>query len=84
MPYNRNESRVLEFVCLSVMVAININAYASQILLVVSYLVAFVLFFIFNILRIKDEIKVLRLLYLLALIAAWVPFYSENKDLQTL
>ena len=52
MIYNRQESRLLEFVCLSVIVAININSYTCNIMEVVTYIAAVVLFTVFNIFRV--------------------------------
>lgn len=52
MVYNRQESRLLEFACLSVMVAININSFTCNIMEVVTYLVAVIFFTVFNVFRV--------------------------------
>lgn len=79
MVYNRQESRILEFACLSVMVAININSFTCNIMEVVSYLVAVTLFFIFNVFRIADRIAFLRILFFIPLIVAYIPFFVFKK-----
>lgn len=52
MGYNRLEARVLEMACVSVVVAININAFACGVLEVVAYVVAVVMFGVFNVFRV--------------------------------
>lgn len=83
MIYNRQESRLLEFACLSVMVAININSFTCTIMEVVTYLVAVVVFTVFNVFRVAEKIKYLRLLFFVPLIAAYLPFFIFKKELKT-
>lgn len=83
MVYNRQESRLLEFVCLSVIVAININSFTCNIMLVVTYLVAVVIFTVFNVFRVGDRVKFLRLVFFLPLLAAYLPFLIFKKELDT-
>jgi hypothetical protein len=84
MVYNRQESRLLEFACLSVMVAININSFTCNIMEVVTYLVAVVVFTVFNVFRVAEKIKFLRLIFFLPLIAAYLPFLIFKKELKTI
>lgn len=81
--FNRNESRFLEFVCLSVVMVININAYSSKAFELIAYGIALILFVAFNIFRFRDGYSKLRLLYLIPLIVAYIPFYIPNKNLGT-
>ena len=83
MVYNRQESRLLEFACLSVFVAININAYTCNIMEIVTYFTAVIAFTVFNIFRVGERVKYLRLLFFLPLIAAYLPFLIFKKELKT-
>jgi hypothetical protein len=66
------------------MVAININSFTCNIMEVVTYLIAVVFFTIFNVFRLVERIKFLRLLFFLPLIAAYLPFLIFKKELKTL
>lgn len=79
MVYNRQQSRLLEFVCLSVIVPININAFTSNIMELVAYAVSILLFVVFNIFRVSEQIKYLRLLFLFALMVGYLPFFIFKK-----
>jgi hypothetical protein len=68
---------------LSVVVVININAFASKIFELAAFGVAIVLFIIFNLLRKGEGRESLRLIYLIPLIVAYIPFYTESKALTT-
>jgi hypothetical protein len=61
-------------------VAININAFTANIMEVIAYLVAVVLFLVFNVFRIIDNSK-LRLAFFIPLIVAYVPFLVFDKQL---
>ena len=83
MVFNRQESRLLEFVCLSVIVAININSFTCNIMEVVTYLIAVIFFIVFNVFRIAESIKFLRLIFFIPLVAAYLPFFIFKKELKT-
>lgn len=78
--YNRQESRLLEFVCLSVVVAININAFTCNIMEIIAYFAAVIIFLVFNIFRVIDNEK-LRLLFFIPLLVAYVPFFVFTKEI---
>lgn len=80
--FNRNQSRALEFISLSVIIVININAYASKIFLLVVFLIALLLFLLFNVMRIKQEKSALRYLFYIPILVLYVPFYL-NKSLDS-
>jgi hypothetical protein len=81
--FNRNESRFLEFACLSVVMVININAFACNVFEVAAYLAAVGCFVVFNVLRKGEGVEYLRLLFFVPLVVAYVPFYVESKTLKT-
>ena len=72
----------MEFACLSVMVVININSFTCNIMEVVTYLAAVVVFAVFNVFRIAERIRFLRLLFFVPLIAAYLPFFIFKKELK--
>ncbi len=72
----------MEFACLSVMVAININSFTCNIMEVATYLAAVVVFAVFNVFRIAERIRFLRLLFFVPLIAAYLPFFIFKKELK--
>lgn len=78
-PYNRNESRLLEFICLSVVFVININAYTSKIFLLVCFIVAIVLFAVFNLARVKETKSIVRMLFYIPILVAYVPFFLNKS-----
>ena len=51
---------------------------------VVTYLVAVIVFTVFNVFRVAERIKFLRLLFFLPLIAAYLPFLIFKKELKTM
>jgi hypothetical protein len=63
-----------------VVVAININAFSSNIMETVAFLVAVVTFLVFNIFRIVDK-QFLRLLFFIPLVAAYLPFFIFSKTI---
>ena len=81
--WNRNESRFLEFACLSVVLAIHINAFACNAFELAAFLVALALFFVFNVIWRPEGKEWLRLLFLVALLVAYIPFFVEDKRLET-
>jgi len=50
----------------------------------VTYIGAVVVFTVFNIFRIAENIKYLRLLFFIPLIAAYIPFFIFKKELNTI
>ena len=64
------------------MVAININSFTCNIMEVVAYLAAVVVFAVFNVFRIAERIRFLRLLFFVPLIAAYLPFFIFKKELK--
>ena len=66
---------MLEFICLSVVFIISVNAYASRIFLLVCLVVALGLFVVFNIFRVRYQNSVLRLLFYIPLVIAYFPFF---------
>lgn len=84
MIFNRQESRILEFLSLSVVVVINVNSFTMNAHEIVAYLVAVAVFAVFNIFRVLERIKYLRLLFFLPLIVAYLPFLIYKKELKTI
>lgn len=76
--WSRYESRLLEFWCLIVIVAINIGTFTCGIMECVVFFVAIVLFLIFNVIRISEN-KGLRSMWLLPLLLCYLPFYIFNR-----
>lgn len=83
MVFNRQESRLLEFACMSVVLAININAYTCNIMEIIAYFAAVIVFTVFNIFRVWQRIKYIRLLFFVPLIVAYLPFFIFKKELKT-
>lgn len=76
--YSRYESRLLEFWCLIVIVAINIGTFTCGIMEVVCFGAAVLLFVIFNVLRVSEN-RIMRSLWMLPLILCYLPFYIFNR-----
>lgn len=55
------------------------NAYASKVFLLVVFVAAGVCFVLFNILRVKEERALLRYLFYLPLLIAYIPFYLTKS-----
>lgn len=84
MIFNRQESRMLEFLSLSVVVVINVNSFTINAMEIVAYFITVVVFTVFNIFRVLERIKYLRLLFFLPLIVAYLPFLIYKKELKNI
>lgn len=73
----------MEFACLSVVLVVNINAFACNIFELAAFGVAALTFLIFNVFRKAEHIEFLRLAFFVPLLVAYIPFYVEKKALNT-
>lgn len=70
----------MEFLCLAVIVAINIGTFTCEILECAAFGLAVILFMVFNIFRVR-EIGLLKLLWLLPILVCYLSFYIFDKRL---
>lgn len=69
---------MLEFWCLVVVVAINVGTFTCNIMEAAAFAAAILLFFLFNVIRISEN-RILRVLWILPIIACYIPFYIFSK-----
>ena len=72
---------MLEFVCLSVVLALNICTQTCKAMEIVAFVVAIILFGIFNMARVCDGIAFLRVLWLIPILVCFISFYVFDKNL---